>query len=249
MHNGWLGYLHNNGSNIQYSDKYTGFYSLGFSAAHGRDITRDNFERIAVTFSVRRSVQEKVEDDNLLWVRDKDVFGVPSDDLLTDEFINDCVVYSLFDRQAKQTSLRNYEYKGKTYRVENEFFPFSKQFVEDLAVQHNHLNIQEDLDTDNERFVYEYLQDKELSLEAQELLDYVKKIYEESFKYRDTYAQLMPKYNTNSWDAGFIQVSRMIWGQKDKINDDLIGLKDEFKTKLKALGNKISKQAINDGVI
>ncbi len=59
----------------------------------------------------------------------------------------------------------------------------------------------------------------------------------------------MPKYNTNSWDAGFIQVSRMIWGQKDKINDDLIGLKDEFKEKLKTLGDKIARQAINDGVI
>lgn len=249
MHKNWIGYLHNNGNNIQYSDKYTGFYSLGFSGANGSDITKDNFERIAVTFSIRRSVQETVAKDELLWVRDKDVFGVPSDDLLTEELISDCVVYSLFDRQSNQTSLRQYEYKGKTYRVENEFFPFSKQFIEDLAVQHHNLSIQEDLDTDNERFVYEYLQDKELSLEAQELLDYVKKIYEESFKYRDTYAQLMPKYNTNSWDAGFIQVSRMIWGQKDKINDDLIGLKDEFKTKLKALGNKIAKQAINDGVI
>ena len=176
-------------------------------------------------------------------------FYCPNKNLLTDEFVNDCIIYSLFSEKSNQTSLRNYEYKDKTYRVENEFFPFSKQFIEDLAIQHNNLSIQEDLDTDNERFVYEYLQDKELSLEAQELLDYVKKIYEESFTYRDTYAQLMPKYNTNSWDAGFIQVSRMIWGQKDKINDDLIGLKDEFKTKLKALGNKIAKQAINDGVI
>lgn len=44
-------------------------------------------------------------------------------------------------------------------------------------------------------------------------------------------------------------LSRMIWGQKDKINDDLIGLKDEFKEKLKTLGDKIAKQAVNDGVI
>lgn len=249
MHKNWIGYLHNNGSNVQYSEKYTGFYSLGFSGANGRDITKDNFTRSAVTYSIRRSVFEKFKSDNSLWYHWEDVFKRPTENLLTDEFINDCVIYSLFSAKSKQTSLRNYEYKGKTYRVENEFFPFSKQFIEDLAVQHNNLNIQEDLDTDNERFVYEYLQDKELSLEAQELLDYVKKVYEESFKYRNTYAQLMPKYNTNSWDAGFIQVSRMIWGQKDKINDDLIGLKDEFKTKLKTLGDKIAKQAINDGVI
>lgn len=249
MHNGWIGYLHNHGVNIQNADKYTGFYSLGFAVGDGRDITKDNFERITVNFSIKRSVQEKIADYKLLWVRDKDVFGAPSDELLTDEFVNDCVIYSLFDKQSKQTSLRQYEYKDKTYRVENEFFPFSKQFIEDLAVQHNNLSIQEDLDTDNERFVYKYLQDKEISTEAQELLDYVKKVYEESFKYRDTYAQLMPKYNTNSWDAGFIQINRMIWGQKDKINDDLINLKDEFKIKLKTLGDKIALQAINDGVI
>lgn len=249
MHKNWIGYLHNNGSNIQYSEKYTGFYSLGFSAAHGRDITRDNFERIAVTLSIRRSVFEKFRTEKSLWYHWEDVFTAPTKNLLTDEFVNDCIIYSLFSEKSNQTSLRNYEYKDKTYRVENEFFPFSKQFIEDLAIKHNNLNIQEDLDTDNERFVYEYLQDKELSLESQELLDYVKKIYEESFKYRDTYAQLMPKYNTNSWDAGFIQISRMIWGQKDKINDDLIGLKDEFKENLKTLGDKIAKQSINDDVI
>ena len=248
-HKNSFGYIVTVGSTVNKSFGDLFVCSMPVSMANGRDITKDNFERIAITFSIRKSVTINIEEENIRWIKNADIFYAPSDDLLTDEFISDCVIYSLFNQQSIQTSLRQYEYKGKTYRVENEFFPFSKQFIEDLAVQHNNLNIQEDLDTDNERFVYEYLQDKELSLEAQELLDYVKKIYEESFKYRDTYAQLMPKYNTNSWDAGFIQVSRMIWGQKDKINDDLIGLKDEFKEKLKTLGDKIAKQSINDGVI
>ena len=137
--------MHNNGNNIQYSEKYIGLYSMGFAGAHGRDVTRDNFTRAAVTFSIRRSVQEVVSDQKLLWVRDKDIFTRPPEELLTPEFVADCVVYSLFDRQSNQTSLRDYEYNGKTYRVINEFFPFSVHDMQQLAQKHRNTTIEADI--------------------------------------------------------------------------------------------------------
>ena len=247
---GTIGYLQNQSSNVQFSDKYTGMYSLGFSHGHGRDITRDNLTRAAVTFSIRRSVQEVISDQKLLWVRDKDIFTYPSDDLLTDEFVADCVVYSLFDRQSKQTSLRDYEYNGSTYRVINEFFPFSRDFIYDLAKETRNFEIQEDADTDKERFVYEWITEHEehLSQEARDILDEAKSLIADSFYLRDTFAQDKPRYQINSWDAGWIQINRMIFGQ-DRVTDEFIPRRPDFQLKLRAVGDKIANAAMTAGVI
>lgn len=147
----------------------------------------------------------------------------PSSDLLTDEFIADCVVYSLFDTQSNQTSLRSYEYNGKKYRVENEFFPFSMQFVENLAIKHNNMDIQADLTGEHERFVYSWLEEHEddLSIEAKALLEKAKELYEITFEYRDEYALSTPRYQTNSWDAGYAQIARLAFGN-ERINDEFL---------------------------
>ena len=195
---GAIGYLMNDAPNIQHSDKYVGFYTMAAARAHGRDLTPENFTRAAVTFSIRRYVQEDIAAKKLLWIRDKDIFTRPSDDLLTDEFIADCVVYSLFDRQSNQTSLRDYEYNGNTYRVINEFFPFSREFINELAKENRNLQVQADADGDSDRFVYQWLQDnaEHISPEAQAVLDMAEELIKDSFKHRDDFAYAVPRYQT-----------------------------------------------------
>lgn len=246
----WIGYLHNNGNNVQYSGQYTGFYTMGFSGANGRDVTVDNYERTAVVFSIRRTMQERIKSEKELWIRDKDIFTRPSDDLLTDEFIADCVVYSLFDTQSNQTSLRNYQYGGISHRVENPFFPFSTKFINDLAVKHGNTKVQNDITGDSERFVYEWLEENKdsISSEAQSLLDEAKKIYERSFSLRNLYDRITPRYQVNSWDAGWFQINRMVFGD-DRYDDYLLDLKDDFKKARRTLGDKIADQVIEDGII
>ena len=245
-----IGYMLNKASSVQESEKGVGFFSLGYINAHGRDITKENFERIAVTFSIRRAVHEHIKQQKQLWIRDKDTFMKPSDELLTDEFITDCVVYSLFDSQSNQTSLRQYEYNGKTYRVINEFLPFSKEFIEKLSVKHNNMDIQSDLIGDKERFVYQWLEEHEeyLSDEAKDLLDKAEELYEITFEHRDDYAKLYPRYQTNSWDAGYAQIARLAFGN-DRINDDYQDFKQEFYSLREALGETIAQAAFDDGII
>ena len=245
-----FGYAHNHSTNIQYSKKYIGLYSFGFAGAHGRDITKDNFERISITFSIRRAVQEKIAQDKQLWIRDKDIFTAPSDDLVTDEFTADCVVYSLFDTQSNQTSLRNYQYKDQEYRVENEFFPFNMKFIEDLAIKHKNMDIQSDITGEHERFIYTWLQahEDDLSIEANALLEKAKELYEITFSYRDDYAKNAPRYQTNSWDAGYAQIAKLAFGN-ERINDEFLDFKKEFYNLRTALGEKIAQAAFNDGVI
>ena len=250
MHQGWIGYMRDDMCSVQNSNKYTFLRSLGYFNAHGIDVTRENFERIAVSFSVRRSIRKHFEKNNKLWIHDKSIFKYPSQTLTSPQFMSDCVVYALFDDQSQQTSLRNYEYNGNTYRMENEFFPFSIDFVNQLAIEHNNLDIQADLQGDEEMFVYAWLKehDEYLSPEATQLLDLAKQLYEETFPYRDEYAQLQPRFQTNSWDAGYAQIARLAFGN-DRINDEFLDLKEQFYTVRARLGEKIAQAAIDDGII
>jgi hypothetical protein len=246
-----FGYMHNKGCNVQQSERYVGLYTMGYADAHGRDITNDNIDRIAVTFSIRRAVYEKFAEDKQLWFHWEDIFTRPPEDLLTPEFIADCVVYSLFDKKSKQTSLRNYEYKGQTYRVENQFFPFAKKAIVELAEQHGNMAVQVDADTDTDRLVYTWLEDHKdnISTEAQALLDLVWEIIKVSFAKRDTFATIQPRYQTNSWDAGWAQINAQVFGNNRIDNAVYDGYYDRFRNTRRALGNKIAHVAMNAGVI
>ena len=135
MTKGWVGYLGNNGYNVQYSDKYVYCASSGVGRANGRQVSRENLLRAALTFSVRRSVQEDIALNNRLWIQDKDIFRAPSSTLSDDgTFLIDCLVYSLFDKQSRQTSLRDYAYNGKSYTIVNEFFPWSSGSIKQLVI-------------------------------------------------------------------------------------------------------------------
>lgn len=248
---GAIGYVHNNGNNVQFSDKYTGLYTMGFASAHGRDITRDNFTRAAVTFSIRRAVQEDIAAKKLLWVRDKDIFTRPPESLLTPEFVADCVVYSLFDRQSNQTSLRDYEYEGKTYRVINEFFPYSTTAMLDLAQQHRNRTIESDLTGETERFVHTWLEDHRdnLSGEALAVLELAWEIIENSFDKRATHAAISPRYQVESWDAGWKQIAAMVFG-RERVDDDIYtAYYTDWRTAVRELGDKIARAAMGADVI
>ena len=248
---GAIGYAHNNGNNVQFSDKYVGMYTMGFASAHGRDITRDNFTRAAVTFSIRRAVQEDVAAKKLLWVRDKDVFTRPPESLLTDEFIADCVVYSLFDRQSNQTSLRDYEYEGKTYRVINEFFPYSTTAMLDLAQQHRNRTVEGDLTGEDERFAHTWIEDHRdnLSGEAHAVLELAWEISENSFDKRATHAAISPRYQVESWDAGWKQIAAMVFG-RERVDNEIYGAYyTKWRETVRALGDKIAHAAMDAGVI
>ena len=245
-----IGCILSKSANVQSAEKYVALLSLTYEGAGAYAVTKDNFERASISFSIRRSVQEYFKRNKQLWIHDKDTFTAPSDDLVTDEFTADCVVYSLFDTQSNQTSLRNYQYKDQEYRVENEFFPFSMKFIEDLAIKHKNMDIQSDITGEHERFVYTWLQEHEddLSIEAKALLEKAKELYEITFAYRDDYAKNAPRYQTNSWDAGYAQIAKLSFGN-ERINDEFLDFKKEFYNLRTALGEKIAQAAFNDGVI
>ena len=246
-----IGYLHNHGNNIQYTDNFIGMYTMGFAGANGRDITRDNFTRAAVTFSIRRACFELIQAKGERWIHNEDTFIRPPESLLTPEFVADCVIYSIFSGKSFQTSLRDYEYKGRTYRVVNEFFPYSTTAMLDLAQQHRNRTIEGDLTGEDERFAHTWIVDHrdDLSSEASAVLDKAWEIIQDSFTKRATHAVVAPRYQVETWDAGWKQIAAMVFG-RERVDDDIYNAYyTDWRAAVRELGDKIAHAAMDAGVI
>ena len=260
-----IGYLHNDADTIQKSGKGTALFSMAYNHGHGRPVSKDNLLQAATVFSVRKACYERVAREKLLWVRDKDVFIVPSKEFQEsdewDSFTHDCLVYSLFTGGSYQTSLRDYYYgtesdgvTPKKWRVNNEFFWESRDKIQALAIENKISSIEKDLATDDDRYVHSYLKPKrdegELSDEAEALLSKATEILTASFKYRGAFYEEAPLYNTLSWDIGWLQIQRMCFGRDAlsfaKADDELQALYVEFKALRSALGERITTRYSED---
>lgn len=253
-----FGYFHNHGNNIQYSDKYVGMYSMCFNGGHGVTVDQSNFTQSSIVFAVRKAWLDIIADQKLLWVRDKDIFPAPTQEFQDSpewkNFEADCVVYSLFAKGSNQTGLRRYEYgtekdgSPKLWRVKNEFFWLSKDQIVALADKHRNQYVQADVMSDQDRYVYKWLQEhnSDLSESATELLNIATEILVKSFQYRAGHYYDHPKFDLNAWDAGWEQVRRMCFGNDAlpaaKSDPELQELYSRFLKVRRTLGDSIAER-------
>lgn len=241
---GGIGFLHNNGQNVQYSDKYVNLNSLMNSADHGTTVTKDNFERICVTFAARKSILPDAS-----WTNDKDIFRRPSDEFQASdqwsEFVADSVVFSLFHRSSYQTSLRGFEYAGERYDVANEWFFMSLDESMALAEQHDLTDIVYDARSSNERYVYKWLQGRQLSPQAQALLDTGRELVRATYTKRFIADQEHPEWHLMTWDAGYYQAYKIT----TMYREEFASVMAELDTARRILETKLSAQVYADGIL
>lgn len=240
---GQIGYLAQDASRISGCEKYTSIYTTSVARGNGIIITRDNAEEAAVVFSVCRALYDDIESKGQAWIHWTDIIRKPDATLMENrEFIADCMILSLFERKARQSSLRNYHYDGKTYDIPNEFFWLSHDHIQKLAEDTKQREIEGDLRGSNDRFVYTWIKDNEnsFSKEASTLLDTATNILEKSFADRTTYHNdpARTEQNLIAWDAGWEQIRRMCFSNI-RINDDYLDLRPGFDEAVAALKAKI----------
>ncbi|MCD2137369.1 hypothetical protein [Salinicoccus halitifaciens] len=236
-----FGYFVNVANNVYNSQRDVVIYSGSAYKANGVSITKDNFERVAVTFASRKSVTHN-------WLNDNDNFKTPHEvEMRTpawSDFVNDCIIYSLFNITASyQSSQAEVLYNGDFYEIKNEMFYMSKDRIKKLA-QDRYLNeIEEQLRFQHEeRYVYSLINDRKLSPEAQRVYDEAVKLTEKAFDYRDIVNLEHPEWNVKRWDAGFYQTYKII--NKYKI----IGW-NEFRELFKELERKIERKVYKFGML
>ena len=183
-------------------------------------ITPNNFNRSCVVHTIRNLITTN-------WIIDKDSYLIRRDQVIPDEFQNNCIIYSLFSCYA-------FSLKQDDLICKNEFFWMSKQEMLDLAEEYNNDYTYEDALNSEERFVYLKLQEikDDLSPEAKAVLDKATDLVKKSFKYREMFNESHPEYQINNWDCGFYQIKALL---KEFMPDDL----KEFRTLYKQLADKM----------
>jgi len=186
----------------------------------------NNFTRCTSLFAARRLIQKN-------WINWADEYMKPNTEHpLWQEFVNDSIVYSLFESKSNQSSLRQVEYKGKKWDIKNEFFWMSRKEMMSLANENGNDACYQDANVSTDRYVYNILQNITLSEEAQLVLDKACELVRKTFKYRMMFDEDNENYQINNWDCGWYQIKALA---KEYAKDDF----EEFKTLYKKLGDKM----------
>ena len=200
-----LGCYFNVGNDVYQSPQRVGiFSSCDNSNANGLSIMPENFERICAVFSARRLI------DNT-WINHIDQYMIPNvEHQKYEEFINDAIIYSLFESKSQQSSLREVSFEDTLWDIKNEFFFMSKKEMMDLADKEGLDFTYSDANTSQDRFVYKKLKSITLSAESKDVLDYAIYLTKETFKYRKAFNDFHPEYQIMNWDCGWYQIKALV---------------------------------------
>jgi hypothetical protein len=223
-----IGYINNDSNNVQQQNVI--HLMSGVCKANGnKPITVENFNRMMVGFTARKSIKR-------FWLDDKDEFIIPNiNHNLYYEFKNDSIIYSLFHIHSYQTSLREVNYLDRLWNVKNQLFWMSKEELMSISNQNDYNELYNDARIDSDRYVYNLLFGEEriydqLSDEAKDVLDSATNLVRLSFDMRKDFAN--ETNHLNSWDAGYAQL-KLLW--KEYYPEQF----KEFREKYKVLEEKI----------
>lgn len=223
-----IGGFVNSGNNVDKNTQSCYLTCGSISTATGAitHIMDDNFDKCIALFSARRLV-------SCNWVNWADEYLAPNEKHPAyKEFVNDSLIYSLFESKSNQSSLRQIEYKGKLWDIKNEFFWMSRKEMMSLANENGNDVCYQDANVSTDRYVYNLLQNTTLSEEAQLVLDKACELVRKTFKYRMMFDEDNENYQINNWDASYYQM-KPLW--KEYAKDDF----EEFKSLYKKLGDKM----------
>jgi hypothetical protein len=222
---GAIGYFWCNGNDLQQSDQ-TALFSSVFSAGNGFYVTESGLWKVAIMFAVRRVIKKT-------WINDRDQFLKPSG-ALTEEFKTDCLLWMLFNGSNLTAGADNLEWDGKQWSLVNHFIPFTEVEV----------NSPERFESD---FMVQYLAVKELSLEAQAVLDAGRDLWKKYFADTDIHA-VREEFKLNRPDVGWYQVRNAL-GARNMSGDYPHISFEPFEAAYKALSEKLVPQVYELGFL
>ena len=213
---GAIGYMLSGGNDLQHAGQQTVLFSSGYGSARGFFVTPDNLWKAAIVFTVRRLIKAT-------WLNDRDQFLQPTEEL-TDEFKNDCLIWMLFSGSNLTASADDLEWNGRKWSIVNHFIPFTEQ----------------ELDSPNRfesDFMVQYLEDKELSNEAQTVMNEGKELWKMYFQYTDNHS-IRNEFKLNRADVGWYQIRNALKARNS--SGDFIPVSfSKFEEAYKELSNKL----------
>lgn len=219
-----IAYMYCGVNDLQHAEQQTIIYSSVYQGGNGFYITPENLWQAAVIFSVRRLIKPT-------WLNDRDQFLQPTVPL-SDEFINDCLIWMLFNRCNRTASANNINWNSESWSIVSHFIPFTEAEV----------NAPDRFESD---FMVQYLEKKTLSVEAKSVLDEGRILWKSYFKEIDS-RDIREKYYLNRADVGWYQVRKAL-EERNKTSDSTpIDIKP-FEISYDFLGDKLRPQVYSLG--
>lgn len=221
-----IAYMYCNSNDLQNATKQTALTSSVFSTGNGFYITPQNLWQASIIFTVRRLIKQT-------WVNDRDQFLQANQDL-ADEFVNDCLIWMLFNGSNLTASADGLEWNEKIWSIVNHFIPFTE--IEVGAPERFESN-----------FMVAYLSDKKLSAEARSVLDAGRVLWRAYFTQTDPH-NIREEYKLNRADVGWYQIRNALKARNRE------GFVPEtsfsgFEATYAVLGNKLSPLVFDYGFL
>ena len=206
---GYIGSFWSNSNNVGSNNSGVSLWSsmVGYPACYS--VTKRSFNKSLQLFVARRLIVGNYA----TWVNSKDEYMIPNTEHPKyQQWENDCIVYSLFNSASNQSSLRQIDYNNKQWDIYNHFFFMSKEDIKQLSLDHNNDEVYDDIHYHGQekRFVYNKLQEVNLSPDTQAVLNKAHELVRESFQYRELFNQKYPEYHINTWDTGWYQIKGLL---------------------------------------
>lgn len=198
-------------------------------------ILKENFLRSVSAFTSRLVIECNYLNGN-------DEYMIPNESHPKfQQFQNDSIIFSLFNRKSQQTSLRNIQYHNKTWNIRNNFFWCSNSWIKALAELYNNERVYNDLiQYPIDPYVYTLIGQKITNREpfsktALDVLSKASHLLETTFQYRNEFNNEHPEYQVNNWDCGYYQLKPMWKKYKEKEFKEFRELYLTFRDELKPL--------------
>ena len=165
---------------------------------------------------------------NLLGLNDRDQFLQPTKPL-SEDFKNDCLIWMLFNRSNLTASANDLEWNGKKWSIVNHFIPYTEAEV----------NAPDRFESD---FMVQYLKDKTLSKEAQNVLAEGKKLWQAYFAHTDVHT-VRDELKLNRADVGWYQIRKALQARNASGDFAPVSFKP-FEEAYKALTEKLATNGL-----
>lgn len=235
---GSLSYMVMFGNNLIDANDGTYPVSSTSSRSHGYSVMPgESFRRSMALYAARKLVAES-------WDTQKDEYLTPTD--TTDaykQWNNDAIVFALLHRHNNCTAMRDVQYKGKTWRIRNSFFPYTREQARVLYDRPECGTLYQDIRGDStDPYLAEILPTLNLSPEAKECLRILDALFVASLPGRESFATSRPELHLLAWDAGLYQLKNF-WREVDPN-----GWK-ALQVAFRALGDKLRPGVFDHGFL
>lgn len=223
---GAIAYMYCGVNDLQHAEQQTVIYSSVYGGGNGFYITPENLLKSVVIFAVRRQVRPN-------WLNDRDQFLQPNKEL-TDEFKNDCLVWTLFNRCNRAVGANDLLWGETHWNLVNHFIPYSEEEV----------GSPERFESD---FMVQYMSDKTFSNEALAVLDAGRELWRAYFSETDVHL-VREEFKLNRPDVGWYQIRNALKKRNESGDYPPVDF-SKFEKAYESLGDKLRPQVYELGFL